>query len=244
MTSSPPRQARFLATPNVGRSRHFHTSAGREKRARVQTEKGRLLCVMRARRRGERNPRRVAFFFGEPLAERVLARLVCSAVIGRLYNAISAATEELKAAGMPGNEAARIRHFANGMMSCWETLRMIKRYRTVQARAGARAAPRTPAGSPALTRSLPPPQTTRSFARLMIFLHTFLMGPYYAYIAGAGFQGGEGSSRVHTNYAFALFLAVSTSLALSALFNIRRAHPRPSILRLTPDLVSRAQLRD
>lgn len=81
-------QARFLAMPNVGRSRHFYTSAGQEKRGRVQAEKAHLL-----------------------------------AVISRLYNALSAATEELKCGGMPAPEAARIREFANAMLTSWETLR-------------------------------------------------------------------------------------------------------------------------
>jgi hypothetical protein len=57
-------------------------------------------------------------------------------------------------AGLPGNEAARLRQYNSLLMGQWETVRNVKRYRT--------------------------PLTTRCFARFYIFLHPFLMGPYCA----------------------------------------------------------------
>ncbi len=64
--------------------------------------------------------------------------------------------------------------------------------------------------------------TTRVFSRVYIMLHPFIMGPYYAYIGGAGQAQGA-----QTNYAFAVMLAVFTTFALSALFNIRYALEDP-----------------
>lgn len=64
-------------------------------------------------------------------------------------NRVSAATEEMKTAGLPGNEAARIRQYVTSMMVAWESLRVIKRYRT--------------------------PLSTRAFSRTYIWAHPFLM---------------------------------------------------------------------
>ena len=61
------------------------------------------------------------------------------------------------AAGLPGNEAARLRQYNSLMMGQWETIRNVKRYRT--------------------------PLTTRVFARLYILMHPFIMGPYCAHAA-------------------------------------------------------------
>ena len=110
---------------------------------------------------------------GRRKREAVQARkAVCLNRIANAFSKISAAPEEMKAAGLPGNEAARIRQFSNQLLIAWEGLRSIKRYRT--------------------------PITTGAFARLFILIHPFLMGPYYAYIAGVGFvparEGGCGRS--------------------------------------------------
>lgn len=134
------------------------------------------------------------------------------------FSRLSAAAEELKTAGLPGNEAARLRQYNSLMMGQWETVRNVKRYRT--------------------------PLTTRVFARLYILLHPFIMGPYYAYIAGVGIRGGQ----EHTNFAFAVMLAVLTSVALSALFNIRYALEDPFVegsldtIRVRADFAENARL--
>ena len=110
---------------------------------------------------------------------------------------LSAAVEELKTAGLPGNEAARLRQYSQLLMGQWEMVRNVKRYRT--------------------------PLTTRCYGRLANLLHPFIMGPYYAYIGGFGVAEG----RERTNYAFAVMLSVFTSIALSSLFNIRYALEDP-----------------
>jgi hypothetical protein len=60
----------------------------------------------------------------------------------------------MKAAGLPGNEAARIRQYFHNFLTAWESLRNVKRYRT--------------------------PLTTRCFGRLANLMHPFIMGPYCA----------------------------------------------------------------
>lgn len=167
-------QFALLKMPNVSRSRHFYTSAGRHKRAKVQAEKAALL-------------------------QR----------IGACFSRLSAAVEEMKAAGLPGNEAARVRQYFHLLLTAWESLRNVKRYRT--------------------------PVTTRVFARLYIMLHPFIMGPYYAFIAI-----GNGSI-ARTNYAFAVMLAEFTTLALSALFNIRYAMEDPFTSDSGPDSINLAR---
>ena len=111
--------------------------------------------------------------------------------IAAVFCRLSVAVEEMKASGLPGNEAARIRQYSNIAMTAWETLRNIKRYRT--------------------------PVTTRVFARLCILVQPCLMGPYWAYVAGAGAP--EGAQ--HANFAFAVCFSVFVGVCLSALFNIR-----------------------
>jgi hypothetical protein len=64
------------------------------------------------------------------------------------------------------------------------------------------------------------------FARLCIAVQPTLMGPYYAYIAGAGAPGGV----QHANLAFACCFAVFVSVCLSALFNIRAYLEDPFVL--------------
>jgi hypothetical protein len=115
------------------------------------------------------------------------------------FSRLSTAMETMKAAGLPGNEASRARHYSNSLLRSWEALRNVKRYRT--------------------------PVTTSVFARLFILISPFLMGPYWAYIAGAGAPDGV----QHTNFAFSCVLAVAISVALSALFNVRYALEDPFV---------------
>ena len=56
----------------------------------------------------------------------------------------------MKAAGLPGNEAARVRQFAVSLLAAWESMRVTKRYRTSLA--------------------------ARCFSRVYIWAHCFLMG--------------------------------------------------------------------
>lgn len=74
--------------------------------------------------------------------------------IATALSRLSAAVEELKTAGLPGNEAARLRQYNSLLLGQWETIRNVKRYRT--------------------------PVTTRCFSRIYILLHPFVMGPYCA----------------------------------------------------------------
>lgn len=157
---------------------------------------------------------------------------VVLARISALFAQLSCAAEELKAAGMPSNEAARIRQYTNMILGHWEQLRALKRYRTLQ--------------------------TTRTFARLIILVHPFIMGPYYCYgacfvlaetrlpftqltrvsrltgfrlaVSGYG-QAGPilPTAAAHASYGFALALALVTTVALSALFNIRWAIEDPFV---------------
>jgi hypothetical protein len=70
------------------------------------------------------------------------------------FTRMSAAVEEMKTAGLPGNEAARLRQYNSLLLGQWETVRNVKRYRTSM--------------------------TTRCFGRVYILLHPFIMGPYCA----------------------------------------------------------------
>jgi hypothetical protein len=71
---------------------------------------------------------------------------------------LSKLVEELKDAGLPGNEASRIRQYFTAVVVSYEHLRSLKSYRT--------------------------PQGIRTFARVFIMLTPIVMGPYYAYLAG------------------------------------------------------------
>lgn len=82
-----------------------------------------------------------------------------------------------------------------------------------------------------LTPIYPPyPSLPSTFSRVYIWAHPFVMGPYYAYIAGAGAVQG-------TNTAFACSLAAVTSLAVCALLNARYAMEDPFDDRHSPDAV-------
>lgn len=96
------------------------------------------------------------------------------------FNRMSAACEEMKAAGLPGNEAARLRQYNTNMWAAWETMRILKR------RAGGRdnvdpprrdsvfseGASDTRHPNPTRYRT---PLSMRSFSRLYIWAHPFLM---------------------------------------------------------------------
>jgi hypothetical protein len=94
-------------------------------------------------------------------AERAAAARTSRALDGDIashFDDISAFVEVMKASGLPGNEASRLRAFAAVAASEWEALRALKRYRT--------------------------PQTIRAFARIYTLLHPGFMAPYYAHVAG------------------------------------------------------------
>jgi len=118
------------------------------------------------------------------------------------FDRISLAVEELKYAGQPGNEAARMRQYVTITMRAWERLRYIKTYRT--------------------------PIATRAFARVYIFLHPIFWGPYYAHLVESMLsdEGGDGPTGVpaYTVVAanvYVCLLSVLTSLAMMGLFNVR-----------------------
>eukprot|EP00179_Madagascaria_erythrocladioides_P027200 CAMPEP_0198335074 /NCGR_PEP_ID=MMETSP1450-20131203/20048_1 /TAXON_ID=753684 ORGANISM="Madagascaria erythrocladiodes, Strain CCMP3234" /NCGR_SAMPLE_ID=MMETSP1450 /ASSEMBLY_ACC=CAM_ASM_001115 /LENGTH=340 /DNA_ID=CAMNT_0044039705 /DNA_START=35 /DNA_END=1057 /DNA_ORIENTATION=- len=93
-------------------------------------------------------------------AERRLFRPKWRAHIAQIQlatNRLSLATEKMKAAGMPANEAARINQYIMMIGGQFNHLRFIKGYRT--------------------------PEGIRSFARVFIFVHPLFYGPYYSHIA-------------------------------------------------------------
>jgi hypothetical protein len=61
------------------------------------------------------------------------------------------------------------------------------------------------------------PQTTRAFAHVAVWAHPLIMGPYYAWVSAG------------TGVGFAVFLAVATAVALSALLNARIALEDPFV---------------
>ena len=134
-------QCDVLLAPNVGRSRHLLTEGGAS-----------LLRLARpphaadaspATPKGRRKRSRVQHYKAE---RHVRITLACTR--------LSAAVEEMKTAGLPGNEAARLRQYSQLLMGQWEIVRNVKRYRT--------------------------PLTTRCFGRLANLMHPFIMGPYCA----------------------------------------------------------------
>jgi hypothetical protein len=121
------------------------------------------------------------------------------------FTRMSAAVEEMKTAGLPGNEAARLRQYNSLLLGQWETVRNVKRYRTSM--------------------------TTRCFGRVYILLHPFIMGPYCAqaeawralhhahalrshcFLCADAYIAGVDASREHTNFgAYALALPASCAL--------------------------------
>jgi hypothetical protein len=68
------------------------------------------------------------------------------------------------------------------------------------------------------------PHTTRAYAHVAVWAHPFIMGPYYSWVA-LGPRGGTEAAGL----AFAIFLAVAMSVALSALLNARIALEDPFV---------------
>lgn len=117
--------------------------------------------------------------------------------IAGYFDRMSLAVEELKYAGQPGNEAARMRQYVTYVMRAWENLKNIKKYRT--------------------------PIATRAFARVYIFVHPIFWGPYYAYLVD-GMEGDDEKASAGVAVAttvYACLLSVLTSLAMMGLFNVR-----------------------
>lgn len=112
------------------------------------------------------------------------------ALIGDAWARLSAAGEELKAAGLPGSESSRLRQYLVTALQAWEGLLNVLRYRT--------------------------PLTTRSYSRLFIWAEPLILGPYFAWIAGA-----NAPKESQTNLGFAVALSVITAASLSGLYNIR-----------------------
>jgi hypothetical protein len=128
---------------------------------------------------------------------REIVRPVQESCLQELYEQMqrmSIAVERLKEAGLPGNEAARINQYHSLLTKEWETARFIKSYRT--------------------------PTGLRAFARLYILLHPVFVGPYYAWVAGAGRDNNVDSWPFQTSLGFAIALAIFTGVAMQGLFNV------------------------
>jgi len=115
-----------------------------------------------------------------------------------LFQGLSRKVEDMKLLGLPGPEAATMRQVSMSALDHWEHLNKIKMYRT--------------------------PQSTRSFARIFIWIHPFFFGPYYSFIAG-GLKSDE--AEAWTNEWFAMSLSILTTMAMMGLFNIRYALEDP-----------------
>ena len=115
--------------------------------------------------------------------------------------------EYLKANGLPGNEAARMRQWERFLSENFEKLRVVKRYRT---RTSAKTTGYSFVYLFVSMLCLPfflPAQGLRSFGRLFSFLLPPLYAPYYAELARSLNSLGAG-----------LTFAVLTSIALTSLF--------------------------
>lgn len=138
--------AELLSSPMVGRGRHTATPGGARKLRAVQDRKR----VVNAR---------VFLALNRVSAAAEEMKTARAAAVIRVRSApalpITAtprpppAPPQFPQAGLPGNEAARIRQYVTSMLTAWEQLRIIKRYRT--------------------------PLTTRAFSRTMIWAHPFIM---------------------------------------------------------------------
>jgi len=64
------------------------------------------------------------------------------------------------------------------------------------------------------------PTGLRAFARLYILLHPLFVGPYYAWVAGAGRDNNVDSWPFQTSLGFAIALAIFTAVAMQGLFNV------------------------
>lgn len=107
-------------------------------------------------------------------------------LLGRLHNAV----EELKAAGMPGNEAARLNQYNYFLTTEFEKLWGFKTYRTLTA--------------------------FRAFSRVTIFILPFFYAPYFIWIAGL--QNPETASP--ERLVFAVCFASLISMLFAAILNL------------------------
>eukprot|EP00038_Savillea_parva_P009531 m.184132 g.184132 ORF g.184132 m.184132 type:complete len:413 (+) comp16043_c0_seq1:85-1323(+) len=110
--------------------------------------------------------------------------------INRHFSNLSKFVEEMKEIGFPGNEASRMRQYFTRLITSYEHLRSLKSYRT--------------------------PLGIRAFARAFILLTPIVMGPYYAYLAGAGEEAQFG-----VGLPFACFFSFLASMSMQGLFSIR-----------------------
>eukprot|EP00793_Prasinoderma_coloniale_P004225 PRCOL_00006401-RA len=117
----------------------------------------------------------------------------CLAEIYAELSRLSLAVERMKAVGLPGNEAARMNQYLMLLTKEFEQCRAIKGYRT--------------------------PTGLRAFGRLYILTHPFFIGPYYAWVAGAG-RVEASQWPFQANLGFAIALAIFTGVAMQGLFNI------------------------
>eukprot|EP00041_Stephanoeca_diplocostata_P027171 m.745377 g.745377 ORF g.745377 m.745377 type:complete len:264 (+) comp23127_c3_seq23:582-1373(+) len=101
--------------------------------------------------------------------------------------------EEMKFAGLPGNEASRMRNNFSSMVQAYESLTMLKHYRT--------------------------PLGLRVFARGYIAVTPIMFGPYYAAIAGVDTV--DSNDTIGVGLAFTCVLSALTTLSMQGLFNIR-----------------------
>ena len=185
------------AGPKDGWGGRSHAAlAGHASRARAAVERVldalegvlALPCVTRARhhlfRHGERDSVNLA-------RARGVSR------IWRAFSELSGLAERLKARGLPGNEAARIRQFEQLARRHIQGMLHVKDYRT--------------------------PQQLRSLSRVLILVHPALLGPYYSWLAGYG----RGDEYPHANVAFAVFAAVLTTMVLYGLYNTEHSLEDP-----------------
>eukprot|EP00041_Stephanoeca_diplocostata_P027172 m.745202 g.745202 ORF g.745202 m.745202 type:complete len:411 (+) comp23127_c3_seq3:128-1360(+) len=131
---------------------------------------------------------------GRSHQERVLSRVheVKTAIATHLQ-LIQLLCEEMKFAGLPGNEASRMRNNFSSMVQAYESLTMLKHYRT--------------------------PLGLRVFARGYIAVTPIMFGPYYAAIAGVDTV--DSNDTIGVGLAFTCVLSALTTLSMQGLFNIR-----------------------
>lgn len=153
-------QSDVLLAPNVGRSRHLLTEGG----ARLWYACAASASLSSSPHRADEAVSRAAVQSRAPRAHLACVhapvcrgrgdevRFVPLAAL-RFLNRVSL-TLCSRPAGLPGNEAARLRQYSQLLMGQWEVVRNVKRYRT--------------------------PLTTRCFGRIANLMHPFIMGPYCA----------------------------------------------------------------
>jgi len=119
-------------------------------------------------------------------------------LLGRLHRA----TEELKAAGMPANEASRINQYNMFLCRDFERLWSLKTYRT--------------------------PTTLRSVCRVSIQVFPFFFGPYYLHLIKTYSADSDVTDSVlRHRFIFACLFSCLTSTTLVALLNVAVALENP-----------------